>query len=209
MCLHSDVGHQRKKICYFCFIVTLVQKKHLFIKYLVCVSALHIQTCNMIRVVAQDSGVCAVLGNCRQRPGDRGVPTAVGGRRYRDAGVPGLAFESEVKSAHIPEGLVPTSSFQSPLTLISPYTISSMHRHCMLLEHHADSHIDMHQSICLGIYFIYLTRICSSSLDYKYGHFTVTAHFRSRRQMLKHKENSSLICITADNVFFECNQCLS
>lgn len=59
----------------------------------------------------------------------------------------------------------------------------------------------MYLSIYWGIHFIYLSRICSSSLDYQYRHFTVTAHFKIRRQMLKHKEKPSLICITADNVF--------
>lgn len=48
-----------KKICYFCFIVTLVQKTPM--KYLVCVSTLHIQTCTLIRVVAQDLGVVLCL----------------------------------------------------------------------------------------------------------------------------------------------------
>lgn len=108
-----------------------------------------------------------------------------------------------------PWGARPHFLIQSTPTLILPYTLSSTHRHCMLLKLLTDSHIDMHLSIYLGIYFIYLSRICSSSLDYQCGHFTVTAHFKSRRQMLKHKENPSLICITADNVFFECNQCLS
>lgn len=103
-------------------------------------------------------------------------------------------LERRVKSAHIP----PPFLVQSTPTPKSSYTLL-MHRHPMLLKHHADSHIDIYLSIYWSLH---LSRVCGSSLDYQHRHFTVTAHFKSRGQMLKHKEKSSLMYQSRQCVFW-------
>lgn len=110
--------------CYFCFIVTLVQKKHLFIKYLVCVSALHIQTCT--RVVAQDLGVVLCLEIV-----DRGQVTEVC-RQHREPALPrrrctGIGLESEVKSQRGSSPLPHSISTDSNIAIYYIFYAQALH----------------------------------------------------------------------------------